>query len=181
MMQHARQETDALATELDILYRDHAADLTQYVGRRVPRAQVDDICHDVWLAARDGLPRQRHECAPRVWLRVLARARMIELWRASPELATLDATLSVAPELAVVFGAKSPTTPSRQRARAEAARALHRALAEIDEVDREMIALRFLDGLDAADIARVVGVRANTVAQRIVRVVRRLKALLATG
>jgi len=145
----------------------------------VPAHEVDDLCQEVWLAAREALPRYRNACAPRVWLRVIARNKVVDLFRRRPELATaLSTTMSVAPEIAGRFGAKAPTTPSKKLARAQASAALTRALAALDEEEREMLALRFLDDLKPAEIALVLGVKANTVSQRIVRAVRKLRELL---
>ena len=161
---------------LGALYREHAADIERYVRRRVPASDVDDVCQEVWLAARQALDRYRNDCAPKVWLRVLARTKVVDLWRRRPETAsTLSSTLSG--EANTILG-KPPTTPSKKLARARANEALARALAAIDEEDREMIALRFLDGLKPAEIAIVLGARPNTVSQRIVRAVRRLRELL---
>jgi RNA polymerase sigma-70 factor (ECF subfamily) len=168
-----------LATALDALYREHARDVATYVARRVPATSVDDVCQEVWLAAREAWPRYRGECTPRVWLRVLARNKVIDVWRRRPDAVTLSSSLADAPEVAKTFGVKAATTPSRKLARAEASRDLARALATLDADDREMLALRFLDGLKPAEIALVVGVRANTVSQRIVRTVRRLREVLA--
>lgn len=160
---------------LGALYREHADDVTRYVRRRVPASDVDDVCQDVWLAAREALPRYENRCAPRVWLRVIARNKIVDLWRRRPATAsTFDSTMSH--ELTGVL--KLPTTPSKKLARARAAQALARALATMDEEEREMIALRFLDGLKPAEIAVVLGARPNTVSQRLVRAVRKLRELV---
>jgi RNA polymerase sigma-70 factor (ECF subfamily) len=160
---------------LAALYRDHADDVTRYVRRRVPASDVDDVCQEVWLAAREALPRYQRQCAPRVWLRVIARNKVVDLWRRRPAAAsTFDSTMSH--ELGGAL--KLPTTPSKKLARARTSQALARALAAMDEDEREMIALRFLDGLKPAEIAIVLGTRPNTVSQRLVRAVRKLREMV---
>src|SRR5690242_7095778 len=97
------------------LYRAHAEDLARYVRRRVPASDVDDICQDVWLAARAALPRFEQRCAPPVWLRVLARNKIVDLWRRRPAArTTFDSSMSA--ELRGVV--EPPTTPSKKLARA---------------------------------------------------------------
>lgn len=164
---------------LELMIAAHTSDVTKYVARRVPPAQVDDVCQDVWVAAREALPRYRGECIPRVWLRVLARNKVVDLWRRRPDLVTLHSSMASAPEVAGLLGVKAASTPTGKLARAQTSKALAEALAAIDEEDREMIALRFLDGLKPQEIAHVVGIKANAVSQRIVRAVRRLRELLA--
>jgi RNA polymerase sigma-70 factor (ECF subfamily) len=160
---------------LAALYREHANDVSRYVRRRVPGSDVDDVCQDVWLAAREALPKYENRCPPRVWLRVIARNKIVDLWRRRPEAAsTFDSTMSQ--ELGGAL--KLPTTPSKKLARARASQALARALAAMEEEEREMIALRFLDGLKPAEIAVVLGARPNTVSQRLVRAVRKLRELV---
>jgi RNA polymerase sigma-70 factor (ECF subfamily) len=175
---HDLVEARRFGDALDAMYRAHREDVERYVRRRVPAAQVADLCQDVWVAAREALPRYRQDCAPAIWLRVLARNKVIDLWRRRPGDATLDSEMSIAPEVAGLVGAKLPTTPSQSLARTQSSRALARALARLDEQDREMIALRFLDGLKPVEIGIIVGVRPNTVSQRIVRAVRKLRELI---
>lgn len=61
--------------------------------------------------------------------------------------------------------------------REEAAR-LRRAFARLGEADREVLELRVVAGLDAAEVARVLGKRAGAVRQAQSRALGRLRALL---
>jgi RNA polymerase sigma factor (sigma-70 family) len=56
---------------------------------------------------------------------------------------------------------------------------LERALAELPEGDREVASLRFLDGLEIAEIAEQLGKQRNAVDQALHRTRRKLQELLA--
>jgi len=71
-------------------------------------------------------------------------------------------------------------TPSRLLHLAERNRALEQALAALSLEEREWLELRFVEGLRPSEIVRVLALELepNTLSQRIVRIVRRLRARL---
>lgn len=154
------------------LYAAHRDDVAAFVRRRVAPAEVDDVCQEVWSAARAALPRFRLDCRPGVWLRAIARHKLVDARRRRGPM--LDADDSEV--LAQAIGA-APSTPTSRLARRERAAAVQRALAALDDDDRELIVLRFFEGLSPAEIAIVLGgaTAANTLSQRIVRICKRLR------
>jgi RNA polymerase sigma-70 factor (ECF subfamily) len=70
------------------------------------------------------------------------------------------------------------TTPSQAAARAELKVRLQEALNGMDELDREVLALRHFEHLTNAEAARVLGVSETAACNRYVRALERLKKVL---
>jgi RNA polymerase sigma-70 factor (ECF subfamily) len=72
----------------------------------------------------------------------------------------------------------SATSPSRHRLRAELRDRVRAALSCLNPHDREMLVLRYLEGLSNAEAAAVLGLAENTAGMRHLRALERLRALL---
>lgn len=70
------------------------------------------------------------------------------------------------------------TTPSQAAARAELKIRLQEALNSMDELDREVLALRHFEHLTNAEAARVLGIAETAACNRYVRALERLKKIL---
>ena len=70
------------------------------------------------------------------------------------------------------------TSPSRHLLRKEMRDRVRAALAGLGERDREVLALRFLEGLSTAETAVVLGLGAGAVKSRVMRAVARFRDLL---
>jgi RNA polymerase sigma-70 factor (ECF subfamily) len=70
------------------------------------------------------------------------------------------------------------TTPSQAAARAELKIRLQEALNSMDELDREVLALRHFEHLTNAETARVLGISETAACNRYVRALERLKKIL---
>ncbi|HTM23479.1 MAG TPA: sigma-70 family RNA polymerase sigma factor [Kofleriaceae bacterium] len=173
-------EAGELTTALDLLYRHHAAEVRRFLEFRVAAAAVDDLVQEVWAAVLEGLPRFRGDCRPEVWLKAIAHHRLVDHLRRQRAHDTLDSQLVAAAGLGSALGLKQPTRPTTRIDRERRAQALQEALAQLDAEERELLALRFVDGLKPAEIVRVLGSsdNPNTVSQRLVRLCRRLRARL---
>jgi RNA polymerase sigma-70 factor, ECF subfamily len=169
-----RGEVDAA---FDWLYRQLRADLDRFVRLRVRAADADDVGQEVWAAVRVALPRYRFESRPGVWLRAIARHKLADAYRRHETCDTLDSELAGGGVMGAALGLDPPTTPSSQLNRNQRGRALQQALARLEPIERELLALRFVDDLKPGEIAVVLGdaIAANTISQRIVRLCRRLR------
>lgn len=163
-----------------LLHAEYGRDVARYVERRLPSPLAEDVCQETWAAAQQAIARFRLECHPRVWLRLLARNKLVDAQRRRRPAETLDSDVAALSEVAGLFVARAPTSPTRRLAREDRRRALAAALAPLDPEDREILTLRYVDDLKPAEIALVLGphVRPNTVSQRLVRLVRRVRAAL---
>jgi RNA polymerase sigma-70 factor (ECF subfamily) len=121
------------------------------------------------------------------WLRRLAWERLVKLHRRHlrarrrsarrEEPGVLDLPDNSAVELARRLVA-SGTSPSRHLDRAELQARVRGALARLEEREREVLVLRYLEGLATKEIAAVLGVSEGAVKMRHLRALDRLRALL---
>jgi RNA polymerase sigma-70 factor (ECF subfamily) len=70
------------------------------------------------------------------------------------------------------------TSPSRRLIREEMRACVRSALERLDPRDREVLVLRYLEGLTTAEIAAVLGIRSGAVKMRHLRALERLRGLL---
>ena len=70
------------------------------------------------------------------------------------------------------------TSPSQAAIREERYAQLHDALDEMDEIDREVLALRHFEHLSNNEVAQVLGIQKTTASNRYIRALKRLKELL---
>ncbi len=165
---------------LDALYRAHHAEVRRFVQLRVPAGAVDDLCQEVWAAVVTALPGFRGDCRPEVWLKAIAHHRLVDYFRRQRSHDTLDSQLVAADGLGSALGLKRDTRPTTRLDRERRIAALQQALSALAPEERNLLALRFVDGLKPAEIVRVLGTdeHPNTVSQRLLRLCRRLRAEL---
>jgi RNA polymerase sigma-70 factor (ECF subfamily) len=124
-----------------------------------------------------------------VWLRLIAGQTLIDAHRhhlgvqaRSPEREMapghLNYTQSTSTSLAAQLAARV-TSPSQAAARAETLEQLERAIAAMDPIDQEVLALRHFEELSNSEVAEVLGIQQKAASIRYVRAVRRLKEILA--
>jgi RNA polymerase sigma-70 factor (ECF subfamily) len=162
---------------LERLHEAYRDDIARHVALRIASDAVDDVCQDIWAAARDALPRFQLDCSPRVWLRAIARHKLIDAYRRRDSHDTLDSELAGLDAVGARLGIEAPTTPTARLHREARAAALRAALAGLTPEERELIALRYVEDLKPAEIVRALALddSANAVSQRIVRLVKRLR------
>ncbi len=114
----------------------------------------DDILQNTWLAVWTQLPRLRHAESFRTWLYRIARNIALQSVRGR----SLDVPLE--------DNYPAPTGDEGSFQPEEAA-AVHVALNEISSAHKEVLVLRFLEGLSYEEIAEVVGCSVGTVRSRI--------------
>lgn len=159
------------------LYDAYRADIARHVALRIGAQTADDVCQEVWAAAREALPRFQFDCRPRVWLRAIARHKLVDAYRRHASNDTLDSELAGLDAVGAQLGLKAPTTPTARLDRETRAAVLRAALAALAPDERELLSLRYVEDLKPAEIVRVLELDepVNTVSQRIVRLVKRLR------
>jgi len=140
------------------LYRRHYDAIGAYLYRRTGCAHAtEDLLSEVFLSAMSAMPRFRDRGIPyRHYLyRIATRAsnRWLQRLRKAPQ--PLDAGAVVDPN-------------GERPAAADAERAL-RAMQELPRKQQEVLALRYVEGLSVAEIARILRVREGTVKSRLKR------------
>jgi RNA polymerase sigma-70 factor (ECF subfamily) len=156
------------------------------------RVGVGDILQETFLEAQKRLREYLRDpsMAFFLWLRLIAIQKVLETHRRHLDAKKRDARREVRGRDAAIFGSSSSaaalsdlivaeqSTPSANAAQAELREQLARALEELDPVDREIIFLRHFEALSNIECAEVLGIQANTSAQRHLRALKRLKEIL---
>jgi RNA polymerase sigma-70 factor, ECF subfamily len=163
-----------------------AVRLDPRLARRVdPSDVVQEVLVEVVRRLPDYLRRQPLPFYP--WLRQIAWEKLARLRRdhldaerrsvhreVEPEMMLSDESIA---QLAkhVAGGASSP---SRQASRKETRVLVRRALAQMEEIDREVLVLGFLEHLDAGEVAAVLEITENAAKVRQFRALDRLGRLM---
>ena len=151
------------ASALDELVRAYYPDILRYCRRHSPdEASAEDAAQETFLKAVRHLEAYIHRGRFRAWLYKIAANVCIDCWRdAEPggELAEL-------PKIDPGFE------------RAELSADLEDALAALDRNQREVIELRYVQGLKLRECAEVLGIPLRTAQSRERAALRRLKKLL---
>jgi len=129
---------------------------------------AEDALQDVWLDVVRGLVRLEDPQALVAWLYRIARDRAYGRLRKARRLELpLDEV-----------GLEEPAVESEAKFSAEDAAQIHTALDELPAQQREVLVLRFLEGMGYEQIARVVDCSVGTVRSRIHYAKRALKVVL---
>jgi RNA polymerase sigma-70 factor (ECF subfamily) len=189
LLQRTAQGDQAAIQQLLVRHRPR---LLRVIGLRMDRrlvARIDpaDVLQEALLEAVRRLPdylRQR-PLPFYPWLRRLALDRLADLHRLHlrtqrrsverEERLVLDEQSAL--ELAGRLLARG-SSPSARLQRSELRGRLEAALAGLSEADREVLVLRHLEQLSAAEIAAVLGIREGAVYTRHLRALERLRRLL---
>jgi RNA polymerase sigma factor (sigma-70 family) len=131
---------------------------------------ADDLVQDTWVAAL------RHPPAPgvpaRAWLAQVLRNFLKMRFRAAAVRRARRA------EVAATAGPAAPAAADVLLDRLHAQRVLSRIVAELDEPFRETVLLRYYEGLNASEIARLRGIPAGTVRWRLKAAIDRIRSAL---
>jgi RNA polymerase sigma-70 factor (ECF subfamily) len=153
----------------------HATVLHGYLARRAPDA-ADDLLAEVWLrafAGRGGFDAARGTA--RTWLFGIARNVLAAHWHALSRSRDGERTRMDA-------GPVDPWQAVDQRLHAASvAPALRAGLAELPQVERELLLLVTWEELSPTEAAQVVGVPAGTARSRLHRARGRMRELLAAA
>jgi RNA polymerase sigma-70 factor (ECF subfamily) len=129
--------------------------------------RAEDALQDVWLAVFRGLSRLADLGAFRAWLYRIARDRALgELRKRRPPCRPLEAV-----EWADKKVEETPVT-------AEDVGRVHAALDELAAEHREVLVLRYVEGMSYEEISRVVGCQVGTVRSRLHYAKRSLRGVL---
>ncbi|MFN0055258.1 MAG: sigma-70 family RNA polymerase sigma factor [Planctomycetales bacterium] len=154
------------------------------------RVDADDVLQDAWLMAVDRISYFLRDAShsPFIWFRMIVNQALVELHRrhlgAEKRSAARDVPIdggwgSDATSSALAFHLLGHlTSPSSAVNRADLAKELDAALQGMNEVDREVLALRHFEELSNAETARVLKMSEQAASGRYVRALGRLKRIL---
>lgn len=154
---------------------------------RLLRARVDpaDVAQEAAMRVAGRLPdfMARRPMPFRLWVRKSAQEALIDVRRKHVEAGGRAAGAEVplpdqsSFQLANRLAASAPAASQLVRA-AEAAELVRRAMAALDDPDREVILLRNYEGLSNADAAAVLGLDISASSKRYARALPKLRQLL---
>ena len=158
---------------LDALYRRFAPNVFDYLRSLVGRhagSRAEDLLHDVFLRAI----RYRHTFRPAEpllpWLLTIARNEAQRSQLRRPERAAGEGELE---------GAVSrEPSPLGHLVADERLRLVEEAWSALPEISREILHLRYREGLSLAEVAQVLGVPRGTLAERTRKAMERLRSLM---
>jgi RNA polymerase sigma-70 factor, ECF subfamily len=179
--------TQLLARHRDRLRRMVAVRMDRRLASRV---DPSDVVQEALAEAARGLSGYlRDRPLPFYpWLRQVAWRRLVGLYRhhvvarrrsvdreqpGEPSIADASAHA-----LAAACLAAGGSSPSRALIREELLDRVHAALARLDPCDRELLVMRHLEGMSAAEAGATLGVGEGAVRVRLVRALKRLRTLL---
>jgi RNA polymerase sigma-70 factor, ECF subfamily len=143
------------------LHRRYLKDVFQYIARRVPPQEAEDITMQVFAAALQALPRFRGDCPPRLWLLRIAHGRVVDaLRRRTARRETLASELVPGEAGAdpIAEAVASPLEgPEAVFERAEERREVRRLVEQLNPDQREALLLQYVEEMSIAEIAVVVG------------------------
>ena len=153
-------------TELILLYSPR---LRYYLRKMLPRqeSQTEDMLQETWCDAIRSLGSLRDAAAFPAWIYRIARDRAWRLLRRERPV------LPLLPEVELPATAEGPDFT------AEDAAAVHAALAELPAEQREVLVLRFIEGLTYEEIAAIIAAPLGTVRSRLFYGKESLRQLLA--
>jgi len=140
------------------LYDQHHEALFRYIWSRVrDRPLAEDLTGEVFLRMLAALPRYRPSQAPfRAWLYRVAHNLLVDHYRKESQ--RVEVPLDQAPaqdDQAVDPGVGIEHNLTLER--------VHRALARLDQTQREVVSLRFLSGLSLQEVAAALHKSENAV------------------
>lgn len=160
---HSTEQATEPMVLFDSLFASHHKAIIRYCIRRLGPSEAEDAAADVFAVAWRRLDEVPTGESARAWLIGVAYKVVGNRYRARRRTARLRERLrfeSLEP---------TPTEPDFELQQ------VHRALEELSSADRELIRLVSWDGLSRSEIAQVLGIRVNTVDQRLHRARGRLK------
>ena len=188
------EQNDPIA--LGELMRKYQQRLERVVAFRMDRrlkSRIDaaDVLQDAFVEATERLDDYR-KCAEKMsfflWLRFIVMQKLLQLHRHHLGVQARDAARDVAifhkanPQMtSMVLAAQllgKMTSPSHAAMREENKRKIEQALAEMEDIDREALALRHFEQLSIAETAQLLQINESAAANRYFRAIRRLKTVL---
>lgn len=157
---------DGALTELILLYSPR---LRYYLRKMLPRqeSQAEDMLQETWEGAIRSLGSLRDAAAFPAWIYRIARDRAWRLLRRER------------PVLPLLPECELPATAEEPDFTAEDAAAVHAAFAELPAEQREVLVLRFIEGLTYEEIATITAAPLGTVRSRLFYGKESLRQLLA--
>ena len=188
----ARQGDKSAIARLFQQYRPKLRSMVSFRMDDNLRGRVDpsDVIQESFLdLAKRADEFKLKEMSPLVWMRLVTLERLLAVRRQHIDIQKRDARRELSIDCDIGFGATSMalaaglldklSTASGKVVRAEQKAKLHQLLDEMNENDREIIALRIFEGLTNGEAAEVLQLTKQTTSKRFVRAIDRLRTSMS--
>lgn len=187
-----RQRKEAALAELFLKYRDRLERIVTFrIDPRI-RGRVDaaDILQEAYLdiAARLEMFLESTDVSFFVWLRQRTLQTLIDVHRrhfrhkrdAGRDIQFISSSMSDGTSLSIAsFLADQASSPSQAMVREEEMQWLQEALNGMNELDREVLALRHFEQLGNSQVAEILGITPTAASNRYLRAAARLGEIMA--
>jgi len=185
-----QQDAEALA-ELFTANRERLRCIIRFRmdSRVVGRLDPEDVLQEAYLAATQRLAHfATSGLSPFGWLRIVALQALADIHRqhVGAQRRSVErerpGQIRIGANTSALMASRflgHLTSPSQAAARAEVFQMLELAIESMDELDREVLALRHFEELGNLEIAEALGIQPKAASIRYVRALRRLRELLA--
>lgn len=172
---------DGDTNRFEVLIERHREHVFRIVGRRVPREDVEEIAHDVFVRAWSSLPSYRGESPFDYWLSKIAVRTCHDYWRRryrSKEAPMSSLGEDHAEWIESTMAGQSGASFSSDESRLIARDLMMRALAHLSPDDRAVIELVHLEERPVKEAADMLGWSTANVKVRAHRSRKKLKKIL---
>jgi RNA polymerase sigma-70 factor (ECF subfamily) len=159
--------------------------------RLAGRVDPEDILQEAYLDAAQRILHYRDDspASSFLWLRMIVTQTMIDLHRRHLGTQRRDARREISSDRCSFAQSTSTslasqflghlTSPSQAAMRAELSGQLEQAIAQMDPIDQEVLALRHFEELTNGEVAEVLGIQVKAASIRYVRALKRLQEVLS--
>jgi len=150
-----RQAQDGDNHAVGQLYEIHVERIYRYIVYRVPEQDAEDLTAEVFTNMIESLPRYEERGIPfEAWLYRIAAARVADYHRARSR----NQQVELSEQLA-----QDDPQPEETILQAQERETLRKALANLNEDERKLILLRFVERKSHAEVAEILGKSENAV------------------
>ena len=194
-MNPSEVQRDERSHELSELFAQHRARLRRMVRLRMDRrlqGRVDasDVIQEAYIEAAQRFEEYKQDpnVPPFIWLRFLTGQKLIQLQRRHLGAKVRDANREVSIYRGAIPAATSAalaaqligkqTSPTQAAARAELKLRVQEALNGMEDIDREVLALRHFEQFSNVEVAQLLDIGEDAAYKRYVRALKRLKGVV---
>jgi RNA polymerase sigma-70 factor, ECF subfamily len=160
-------------------------------GRLAGRVDPDDVLQEAYLVAAQRIEHYGRDwsASPFLWLRMIVLQVLIDVHRrhlgaqkrdAGKELPIFEQYPQATSASMAIHLAGDWTSPSQAAIRGESLDIVERAIAAMDPIDQEILALRHFEELSNSEVAEVLSIQPKAASIRYIRALKRLKEILST-
>jgi len=144
------------------------------------RERAEDFFQETWIRVLERGHQYDGRHKFEAWLFTIARNLVID-WQRSKKMQSLDALLDPEEGTPKEFPAMNEPSPLQSVLTQEENRGVHASLARVPAIYREVLLLRFQEGLQLEEIAGVLAAPISTVKSRLYRGLEALKGAMIAG